>query len=152
MPMIFREAEMLDSEAWTRLMAEVVEADLETGEYKPGNVDAPGDGTEGGDPLGLKYVGMGPLAFVLNESLDSAVQRGADKDSMLADIAQEAGEGIEVADIQAVLDGDVKCPPAELLQAFGTSTSIDLSIIIDAAERGGCKNVYSAVPTDPPGF
>lgn len=131
-------------------MAETIAAH-ETSDYQPGVNQAPGSGSEGDDPLGLRYANLGPLAFVLNEAMDSAVISGADKDSLVEQIAQMAGEGFSESDVIEVLSDKQPCPPAYLLQAFANTLNIDLSIILDAAEKGGCKNL-GPIPTVPPGY
>ena len=71
---------MTTAETWERLMANTIQAHLEEhADYQPGGVQAPGVGTEGDDPLGIHYADLGPLAYVLNEAMDSAVNRGADR-------------------------------------------------------------------------
>lgn len=150
--------EAMDADSWQALMDRVV--DQERGDYQPGNVKAPGpsvapgSGTEGDDPRGLKYVSMGPLALVLNEAVDATVNRGADHDSLLEDIAQSGGDSVSMEDVAAVLAGEVKCPTAELLAAFSNAVSIDLDTILDAAQRGGCTDVYPGQPSPgvPPGY
>ena len=138
-----------DVESWERLMAETIEAHSEQADYIPGVNQAPGSGTEGDDPLGLHYADLGPLAFVLNEAMDSIVNRGADREALLEQIAQ-AGQ-CQPSDAEAVLTDDVHCPPVELLRAFSAVLSIDLDIMIDAAQKGGCTNL-GPTPTVPPGF
>jgi hypothetical protein len=137
----------LQPAAWKALMDKVVEeAGGEVANFSPGNVLPPGTGTEGDDPNGLRYVDFGPLAFVLLEALDAAVNTGADRAALLGEIA---GGGL-VADVEAVLAGEVKCPPYDLLQSFATQLSIDLETILDAAKRGGCtgSSGYAGAPSD----
>lgn len=150
----------MDPQTWSGLMDRVVGQTPEHADYKPGNVmapgagTAPGSGTEGDSPLGLQYVNMGPLALVLNEALDATVNRGADRDSLLASIAQQGGEEVSVADVVAVLAGDTRCPDPALLAGFADAVSVDLGTIIDAATRGGCTDAYPGQPTPgtPPGY
>lgn len=132
----------LDAEGWSQLMDRV------TGNYDPGQVLPPGSGTEGDDPNGLRYADLGPLAFVLCEGVDSAVTRGIDRDTLIEVIAQGASDA-SVADVEAVLDGDTVCPPADLLSAFSQALAIDLDIILDAAQRGGCKQFQESPGTTP---
>lgn len=135
---------------WEHLMDQVVDEAL-LADYTPGQNTAPGDGSEGGDPTGIQYEELGPLAFVLNEAVDSVVLRGADRDGLHNSISQAAGDQFSVEDVKDVLAGDVRCPDLSLLQAFGQVTSIDIDIIIDAAQRGGCDG-YFGQPTEPPGY
>jgi hypothetical protein len=137
---------MSSVEAWEELMAQTMTAD-----YVPGAVMAPGPGDEGADPLGIHYADLGPLAFVLNEAMDSAVNRGVDRDQVLETIATTTGGGCTASDVESVLGDDLACPPLSLLQAFATCLSIDLDVIIDAAEKGGCKG-YGPIPSTPPGY
>jgi hypothetical protein len=145
-----------DPAAWEKLMHRVVE-----GDYKPGNSlapgpgTAPGSGTEGDSPLGLKYVNMGPLALVLNEAVDATVTRGADRDALLALIAQTSADDDHdaVQDVTDTLSGALKCPDPNLMAAFATALAIDLDVILDAAERGGCTGTATGLPPGtPPGF
>lgn len=138
------------AQAWELLMAETVSAAREGADYQPGAVLAPGSGTTGDDPLGLHYADLGPLAFILNEAMDSAVNRGIDRESLLEGIAQVAGEGITAADADDVLTDNVQCPPAGLLQAFASELAIDMEIIYDAGRRGGCT--CYGTDLSPPGY
>lgn len=131
-------------------MARVV-AEAEGANYTPGQVLPPGSGTEGDDPNGLRYSDLGPLAFVLCEALDSAVIRGIDRDTLIANIA-EGAEKCSAADVEAVLAGETLCPEYDVLSSFGEQLAIDVGTILDAAQRGGCKQVYPQGPTDPPGY
>lgn len=137
-------------EAWELLMAETVKAATVFADYQPGAVLAPGSGTTGDDPLGLHYADLGPLAFILNEAMDSAINQGIDRESLLEGIAQVAGDGITAADADDVLTDNVQCPPPALLQAFATELAIDAEIIFDAGRRGGCK-IYGP-DMSPPGY
>jgi hypothetical protein len=141
---------MTDVSQWEQLMAETIEAHLqEQADYIPGVNQAPGSGTEGDDPLGLHYADLGPLAFVLNEAMDSTVNRGADRQALMEQIAQVAQANVN--DVEAVLTDDMRCPPMNLIQAFATVLSIDSDIIVDAAQKGGCSNL-GPIPTVPPGY
>ena len=132
-------------------MAETIQAHLlEQADYSPGGNLAPGQGTEGDDPLGIHYADLGPLALVLNEALDSATNRGADPDDILDQIAEAGGDGVSANDAQDVLGGDVLCPTMELLQGFSSVLAIDIEVIVDAAQRGGCTNYGQR--TLPPGY
>lgn len=131
-------------------MAETVGAAREADDYQPGAVMAPGSGTTGDDPLGLHYADLGPLAFILNEAMDSAVKRGIDRETLLEGIAQVAGPDISPADAEDVLTDNVQCPPPELLQAFASELAIDVEIIFDAGRRGGCT--CYGVDMTPPGY
>lgn len=137
----------MDTTTWNELMSRIV------ANYDPGAVLPPGSGTEGDDPNGLRYSDLGPLAFVLCEGVDSAVTRGVDRDSLIGLIAQSiaGAEPISEADVEAVLAGENLCPPVELLSAFSQALAIDLDIIFDAAQRGGCKQ-YSEAPGTTPGY
>lgn len=129
-------------------MAETVEA-AEEADYQPGAVMAPGSGTTGDDPLGLHYADLGPLAFILNEAMDSAINRGIDRESLLEAVAQ-GDDGSTASDAEDVLSDDVQCPPPGLLQAFATVLAIDVEIIYDAGRRGGCT-CYGE-NSSPPGY
>ena len=129
----------MTAESWENLMERVVAE--ERGDYLPGDVGAPGSGTEGDDPLGLKYADYGPLAYVLCEAMDSAVTRGMDRPTLLEQIAQSAGEGVSVEDVTAVLTDENREPAMELLSAFANTLDIDAGILLDAAQRGGAKNL-----------
>jgi hypothetical protein len=146
--------EGMDTASWQSLMDTVVEqallAGAEVDNYTPGNALAPGSGTEGDDPLGLHYADLGHLAFVLNEAVDAAVTRGADRDQLIAEVARNSGEGVTPADCEKVLSGDTLCPPQGVLAAFSQQTAISLEIIIDAARRGGCQGYGPAAYA--PGF
>jgi hypothetical protein len=135
----------METRIWQRLMDTVM------GDYTPGNVMAPGNGSEGDDPLAVNYADLGPLGLVLNEALDATVNRGADRDELIAVIAQGAGDGISVDDVNAVLGGKQLCPELALLQAFSTVFCIDLDVILDAGTRGGCTQ-YAAPGSPPPGY
>lgn len=137
----------MDTETWNSLMDSVV---AEHANYAPGTVMPPGPGTEGGDPMGLEYIGMGPLAFVLNEAVDAACNSGGDRDALLDSVADAAGDDFSRAEVDAILAGEQKCPEPALLSALCSAVAIDMDIAIDAAQRGGCKN-YGA-STIPPGY
>lgn len=138
----------METAEWERLMGEIVEQAREVdGSF--GDLP-PGAGTEGDDPLGLRYINLGPLAFVLNEAVDALITRGADRDSVVEAVAQAAGEGVDEATVEAVLSGENKCPGYPVLAAFGSVTTVDLEIILDAAKRGGCKDIGPT--TVPPGY
>lgn len=141
---------MSDVQEWQRLMDETVDAAREEA-FNPGVNQAPGGGTEGDDPLGLHYADLGPLAFVLNEAVDSSCVSGADRESLYEQIAQEAGEGVSVQDVEDVLTDNVQCPELPLVMAFSQVLSIDASIIIDASQKGGCTNL-GVTPDVPPGY
>lgn len=130
-------------------MARIV-SEAETADYAPGQVLPPGSGTEGDDPNGLRYSDLGPLAFVLCEALDGVVHNGIDRGAVIDAIAENA-EGATSADVEAVLAGDTPCPSAELLGSFASNLAIDLDIVLDAAQRGGCKD-YGRIPNTPPGY
>ena len=130
--------------SWQLLMDRLV------ADYIPGAGQAPGSGTEGDDPLGLRYADLGPLAFVLNEALDSAVNRGADRDSIIEQVAQAAGDEFGLDEVEAVLSDENRDPDPTLLQAFANVFNIDMGIIVDAAQRGGAKKLGPA--TYPPGY
>lgn len=140
----------MDTTSWTELMERVVREAAESANYAPGTVLPPGSGTEGDDPNGLRYADLGPLAFVLCEALDGAVTRGIDRGALIDVIAQGA-EGASAADVEDVLSGDALCPPSDLLGSFAEQLAIDLGIIMDAAQRGGCKQ-YSMGPNTTPGY
>jgi hypothetical protein len=142
---------MTTVKAWERMMAETITAH-EDADYVPGNVGAPGSGNEGADPLGLHYADLGPLAFVLNEAMDAAVNTGTDRDVLLEQIAQAAGEGISARDAEDVLTDNEHCPPIELLEAFATVLAIDATLLTDASVKGGCTNIGSRSTGPPPGF
>lgn len=122
----------------------VSEAAGETANFAPGQVLPPGSGTEGDDPNALRYSDLGPLAFVLCEALDGAVTRGIDRGAIIDEIAQGAESSTSV-EVEAVLSGDALCPDLDLLASFATELAIDLEIILDAAQRGGCKQ-YAGGP------
>lgn len=138
----------IDPTVWEQLMAQVTEQ----ADYVPGGLMVPGGGSEGDDPAGEELVDLGPLAFVVNEGLRSAIIRGVDKDALLNEIVLQC-EGATMEDVEAVLDGSEICPDPELIQAFADSLSLDASILVDAARRGGCDRYgYSTSPAPPPGF
>ena len=134
---------------WETLMAHTLRAYGESADYVPGQLAAPGTGSEGDDPIGVRYANFGPLAFVLNEAVDATITRGADRSALLDQIVESAGEEITLQDVQDVLSDKMKCPDVALLTAFGTCLSIDTSIILDAAKKGGCKNYGYPMP---PGY
>jgi hypothetical protein len=143
----------MDTEIWTALMDKIVEQ----ANYSPGTNLAPGSGpdgdgtgpgTEGDSPLGIDYIDRGPLALVLNESIDATVTRGADRNLLLQAIADGA-DGFDLDDVNAVLSGKNRAPDVTLLQAFSTACAVDEEVIIDAAIRGGAKNLGVGLP---PGY
>jgi hypothetical protein len=137
-------AEDMDTQTWQTLMDRVV------ADYQPGiSVLAPGGGGIDDDPMGLRYAKLGGLALMMNEGLDAATNRGADRDALLDAVAEQA-EGFSRADVDAILSGSQKCPDAALLQAFCNALSIDVEDAVDAAVKGGCTN-YGA-STVPPGY
>jgi hypothetical protein len=133
----------METEVWQQLMDRVVAA-------APGGYLAPGAGTTGGDPLGLKYANLGPVALVLNEGVDATVDAGADRDELLNSVADDAGDDISRDDVDAALSGDERCPDPALIQSFASWLAIDAEGIMDAAVKGGCKNYGAATP--PPGY
>jgi hypothetical protein len=142
---------MTTAEVWERLMAETIQAHQEQADYTPGEGLAPGVGTEGDDPLGIHYADLGPLALVLNEAVDSATNRGADRDAIIEQINNVTSDEVSGHDAAAVLAGDELCPAMEILEAFSTVLSIDIEVITDAAKRGGCTN-YGPISNEPPGY
>ena len=132
-------------------MAETIQAHLEQDDYSPGGNLAPGVGTEGDDPLGIHYADLGPLALVLNEAVDSATNRGADRDDIIEQINNATSDEVTGHDAAAVLAGDELCPAVEILEAFSSVLSIDVEVIVDAAKRGGCTQ-YGPMSSTPPGY
>jgi hypothetical protein len=92
--------------------------------------------------MGIHYVNLGPLAYMLNEALNGLVSRVADRDDVLNDVADATGADNEQSahDAEAVLNGDELCPATELLSAFAQVLSLSADTLIDAAKRGGCTN------------
>lgn len=128
-----------------RVLAEYEEA------YDPSSVmTPPGSGTEGDDPAGVNYAKLGPLAFVLCEALQSAILRGADRDALIERIVETSDASIE--DVDAILTGKELCPSEQLIMAFGTVLSIDATIIVDAAIKGGCTKLRTTYSPVPPGY
>jgi hypothetical protein len=136
----------MDTTTWQDLMDRVV-AQV-TG---PAGGTAPGAGTTGADPLGIRYINMGPLALVLNEAVDATINAGSDRDVLLDQIADTGDETVTRADVDAALDGSEHCPSIQLIQSFADALAIDAQVILDAAERGGCTN-YGGVGDTPPGY
>ena len=66
-------------------------------------------------------------------------------------VADACGEEVTAHDVEDVLVDNVHCPPQEMLEAFATVLSIDASVIVDAAKKGGCTNLGPS-DTAPPGF
>lgn len=140
----------LERDTWEHMMAGL-QAEAERADFVPGPSLAPGSGTEGDDPMGVRYVNLGPVAFVLNEALQSALLRGADRNALVTRIAQAAQ--VAPAEVTNVLSGKTRCPTRDLMAAFATVLAIDASVVYDAAVKGGCPLVEGAPPpSSSPGY
>lgn len=143
----------LDPDTWEALMDSLMAA-AEQADYVPGDVAAPGQGPgsvpEGDDPLSIRHADKGPLAYVLNEALDSATARGMDCDDLLDQVAEAGGDDVGRDDVDAAVSGDDRDPDPDLLEAFASVFGLDADILRDAARRGGATLEGPASP--PPGF
>jgi hypothetical protein len=133
---------MTKADTWELLMDNTIRAHYEQDDFTPGmgNNTTPGSDPSGSDPMGIRYADLGPLAVILNEAMDTAIHSGSDRDSLLDEISEKCGPTATANDLEAVLAGDVVCPPPAVLTAFATQLAIDLPLVEDAAARGGCTD------------
>jgi HK97 family phage prohead protease len=76
------------------------------------------------------------LGSLLNGLIDDEVEDGAERSEVLA--AMGRAGGIEAGTVNQILDGTINCPPLRRLEGFADELGVDVSRLVDAAERDGC--------------
>ncbi len=76
------------------------------------------------------------LARVLNDAIDEAET----EDRPRSEIIEEMGEsaGISSGTVNAILNGEIDCPPLDRLEGFAEVLDISIETIVEAAESDGC--------------
>jgi len=60
-----------------------------------------------------------------------------DEDDIVDDIASTAG--MDRSTIEAIIDGDIECPPIERLEAFAEHVPATVAEMVEAADEDGCE-------------